>query len=131
MPDEVIPETVAPAAEPAAKKKRPRVPKGNRPWFLGEPQAERVLSMVLAVASEVGVLYDKLDTVARVAGQGKPFTLDDVERFPVSAEIEAEREAWRRGFLDRMFRILREEVENPNQAERMSAYESFVTTLKD
>lgn len=129
MPDEVIPQDTPPPT--STKKKRPRVPKGNRPWFLGEPQAERVLSMVLAVASEVGVLYDKLDTVTRVAGQGKPFTLDDLEKFPVTAEIEAAREAWRRGFLDRMFRILREEIENPNQSERTSKYESFVTTLKD
>lgn len=129
MPDEVIPDTAPPPVSP--KKKRPRVPKGNRPWFLGEPQAERVLSMVLAVASEVGVLYDKLDTVARVAGEGKPFTLDDLEKFTVTPEIESAREAWRRGFLDRMFRILREEVENPSQAERTSKYESFVTTLKD
>lgn len=124
MPQDAPPQTTA-------KKKRPRVPKGNRPWFLGEPQAERVLSMVLAVASEVGVLYDKLDTVARVAGEGKPFTLEDLEKFTVTADIEAAREAWRRGFLDRMFRILREEIENPNQTERTSKYESFVTTLKD
>jgi hypothetical protein len=130
MPDEAIPHD-APPAPLNDKKKRPRVPKGNRPWFLGEPQAERVLSMVLAVASEVGMLHDKLDTVARVAGQGKPFTLDDLETFPVTPEIEAAREAWRRGFIDRMFRILREEVENPSREKRTAEYESFVTTLKD
>ena len=41
-------------------------PSGKRPYFLDDPAVERVLAVTLAVAQEVAVLRERLDTVERL-----------------------------------------------------------------
>ena len=110
---------------------RPRVAKGNRPWFLDHPDTERVLSIVLAVASEMSVLYERIDTLERVASEKGSFTLDDLESYTPPPEAEEARAAWREGFLDRMFRILLEETDALEATARETAYKEFVQSLKE
>ena len=40
--------------------------KGKRPWFLDEPDIERVMNITLALMQEVSVLRERLDTVERL-----------------------------------------------------------------
>ena len=108
---------------------RPRVAKGNRPWFLDDPDTERVLSIALAIASEVSVLHDRIDTLERVAADQPTFSLADLDTYEPDEGVEGERAAWRKAFLGRMFRILREEIDGLDAAERTASYESFVSSL--
>jgi len=89
----------------------PKASKGGRPTFLDSADSERLLNMVVALAGEVSLLHDKLDSLARVAGAGAPFTLDDIERFAPDEAVLAERSARRTAFLERVFRILQAEAE--------------------
>ena len=113
----------------AEQRPRPRVAKGNRPWFLDDPDTERVLSIALAIASEVSVLHDRIDTLERVAADQPTFSLTDLDAYVPDEEVDAARAAWRKDFLGRMFRILREEIDGLDAAERTSAYENFVSSL--
>lgn len=91
--------------------KRPLAQKGHRPYATGEPHVERVLAITMAVATEVVVLRERLDTVLRLAGSRvSGFTIDDVEAFDVTPEIAAERDSWRQAYLSRILRILHEAV---------------------
>jgi len=110
---------------------RPRVPKGNRPWFLGNPHIERVLSMTMAVATEVSVLHDRIDTLERVASDKKGmFTLDDIGNYTPSPEVHDARERWRKEYLDRIMRIMLEEIGKAGD-EREKTFQDFVKSLND
>jgi hypothetical protein len=84
--------------------------KGRRPDFASDPQSDRILSVVMALATEVSVLRDRLDTVERLAGRHGLFTAADVDDFVVDEEIYAARERRRVEYLDRILWIMREEI---------------------
>jgi hypothetical protein len=109
--------------------RRPRFPRGHRPNNLGDAHVERVLSIAMAVATEVSALHDRLDTVARLAGKGEPFTMEAVDKFEPSVEVSAEREKWRHAYLERLLRIMWEEIPVRESDERKMAYESFVEEI--
>lgn len=89
----------------------PRSARGPRPdFFPGEPGADQLLRMVLALAAELSVLRERLDTAEQVAA-GRGFDLraaiEDYE--PTLADRER-REAWRVEFLQRLLQGVSDEV---------------------
>jgi hypothetical protein len=112
-----------------ALKPRPRTPKGNRPYALGDPHTERVLYMTLAIATEVSVLHDRLDTLERVATAKDKLSLEDLEDYVPSDDVKKERSEWRKSFLARMFRILEEDIDPETIEERTRKYEELVAEL--
>jgi hypothetical protein len=109
-------------------KSRPLTPQGHRPYPTGEPHVERVLSITMAVAAEVAVLHERLDTVLRLAGTRDRFTVDDIETFEVSPELAAEREEWRKTYLTRILRILHEAVP-AEAADDGAEYKKFINEI--
>ena len=112
-------------------KDRPTVAKGNRPFPLGNSHIDRVLSITMAIASEVAVLYDRLDTLERVASEKTQFSLDDLRQFQIDDEIEEAREQWRQAFIRRMLRILLEEASDKSVQERNTSYQDLVRDLAE
>jgi hypothetical protein len=97
--------------------KLPRNAKGKRPnFFPEEPGAERMMSMLMALVTEVAVLRERVDTVERVAADKSVFSLADIENHAPSIEEREEREAWRQAFLDRIFQVLSDEVARDGSA---------------
>jgi len=80
--------------------------KGRNPHFFDDPNTDRLLTMVMELASEVSVLRDRLDTHERVASQKSLYTEDDIEEFQPSDEEAAARSKWRSRFLDRLLKGL-------------------------
>ena len=79
--------------------------------FFSNPDVDRLLSMVVALAGEVAVLRDRVDTHERLAEQGTLATAAEVEAYESSPEIAAERERWRTRYLRRVMARLTEEME--------------------
>lgn len=88
-----------------------RVAKGRRPEFAGDPQVDKLVSVVMNLAAEVSVMHDRMDTIERLAAERDLFSAADIEAFEVTEEIEAEREQWRAEFLDRLLWIMREDID--------------------
>lgn len=86
--------------------------KGRNPHFFDDPNIDRLLSMVMEMASEVSVMRDRLDTHERLAAQKGVYTEDDVESFRPSEEEAKAREEWRGKFLDRILKALYTEYDN-------------------
>ncbi len=85
--------------------------KGKRPYFLGDPDVERLMTIVMAVAQEVSVLRERLDTVERLLDKNGTISRSDIENFePTKAEAD-ERGAWTQEYLNRILRILQQERE--------------------
>ena len=85
--------------------------KGKRPNFLDEPAIERVLSITLAVAGEVAVMRERMDTIERLLERGQPVTREAIDSFKPSMEEARERAMWQQEYLSRIFRIIQQELE--------------------
>lgn len=91
---------------------RPRKAVGpDRPSYLGEVDVDRLMAIILALASEVASLRQRLDSHERVSETGTPPSLALVENYAPDAKVEAEREAWRDAYIHRIFRVVMEDVE--------------------
>jgi len=93
----------------AARIKRLRQAKGpRRPQYLASPDADRAVMMLLALASEVSALRERLDTHERLAELNQPPLPAAIEAYEPAAEVEAARAAARRSLIDRIARVLLE-----------------------
>ncbi len=89
----------------------PRTAKGQRPQFSRDPEIDRVMAIAIAIASEVAVLRERLDTFETLVARRGVVSADDIEQFVPTPEHEKRREQWRHDFLDRVLYVLRAEAD--------------------
>ena len=93
-------------------KPRPRKAVGpERPRDLDAADIDKVMAALLALASEVAALRERIDSHERLAAQGLAATCDTVEGYLPDQACEAQREAWRDAYLRRLFRVITEDIE--------------------
>ena len=85
-------------------------PKGKRPFFLDDPDVERVMAITMAVAQELAVVRERLDTVERLL-ERHGISRDDIETFQPSDEALEERGRWTQEYLARILRIYQQDIE--------------------
>ena len=100
--------------------------RGHRPSYFDDPMTDRLLTMTLALAEELWVVRERLDTVEALAEQKSGITEAEIEAFSPSPERAAKREALRQEFLDRLFYNLKETVEDTVRGDTKEAYASVV-----
>ena len=109
----------------------PQTAKGHRPTFFADPVNDRMLAMMMALVTEVAVLRDRLDTVEAIAEKKGVLLAEEIEAYePDPARAEA-RERTRQEFLDRIFYIFQEEVEDVMRGDTPDAYEAAVKTSSE
>ena len=89
----------------------PRKAKGRRPAYCNDQQVDKLIAMVMALAGEVQVLRERLDTTERLAGKKGLYSAADIEAFEPSEDDELEREQGRVDYLSRILWIIDQEVE--------------------
>lgn len=108
-----------PDPTPPARAKRLRVARGpRRPVYLGDPDLDRVMMMLTALAGEVSALRERIDTHERIAAMGALATEAAVEAFTLTDAVAADRSAVREAMLKRVYRVLFEELELAHRAEQ-------------
>jgi hypothetical protein len=85
--------------------------KGKRPVYFDNPETDKLLAMVLALAGEVSVLRERLDTIERLASSKSLISLEEIETYKPDEQVLNEREQWRQVYLDRILRIIKEDLE--------------------
>lgn len=85
--------------------------KGKRPAFLEDPAVERVMSIAMAVAGELAVARERLDTLERLLVQQGVLGADAVEAYVPDAEAQAARNQWGREYIARVLRMLEQDVQ--------------------
>ncbi len=88
--------------------------KGKRPVYFDDPQLDKLLGIVLALAGEVSVLRERLDTLERLAQAKSLFSIEDIETYQPDDRVAKEREQWRADYIARVLRVLQDEVEGIN-----------------
>jgi hypothetical protein len=85
--------------------------RGDRPQYFEDPAVEKNLSITLALAGEVAVLRDRLDSIERLLEAGQPLSRAAIDGFAPDAGVRAERDAWRERYLETVLRIVHQERE--------------------
>jgi len=94
-----------------AVKKSVAATAGPRPHFLKDPDSDRLLAMVLALAGELGVVYERLDTLEQqLVAQG---TVDPASLAAQSLPGDAAKARldWHEALVRRILRVLTLELE--------------------
>ncbi len=86
--------------------------RGERPQYFADPAIDKTLAITLALAGEVAVLRDRIDTIERLAEAGAAPTRAAVDAYKPDAQVRAERDAWRDSYLDTVLRIIHQERED-------------------
>ena len=85
--------------------------RGERPRYFDDPAIDKTLSITLALAGEVAVLRDRIDSIERLIEAGQPLSRAAVDAFVPDAAVRADRDAWREHFLDTVLRVVHQERE--------------------
>ncbi len=85
-------------------------PAGKRPYFL-EPQVERVMAITMAVAQELAVARQRIDTLERLLEAKGVLGAGEVDAFAPDPSASAERAMWNQEYIARILRIVQQENE--------------------
>ncbi len=85
--------------------------KGKRPAYFDAPESDRLLSMVLALASDVAVMRERLDTVERLLDANGVVSRADIETFRPDRDAAHERGLLHRELVARLLRGVQQDME--------------------
>jgi len=106
-------------------------PKGKRPFFLKDPDVERVLAVTMAIAQEVAVMRERMDTIERLLEEKGSVTQADIESYAPPKAAAEERGAWTQEYLARILRIYQQEIEGLEKPDEPSSEEIGHELAKD
>lgn len=89
----------------------PRQSKGRRPHFFDDPAVDQLYAVVVELAAELSVAYDRIDTLERLLDADKLVSRDRIDSFVADEQIETERMSRRDAYLERVFRVFSQELE--------------------
>jgi len=91
--------------------------KGERPYFLEDPAVERVLNITMAVATELAVTRERLDTLERILAEKGLVSREEIEAYSPDEEAAEARQLWHARYSARLLRIVQQELEAIAQPE--------------
>ena len=74
-----------------------------------------MLSMILTLMGEVSVNRDRLDTVERLIEKNKLFTVEDIENYELTDEVNKIRTDYRSAYIARVLKSVQDELEQLKQ----------------
>jgi len=105
--------------------------KGERPAYFADPAIDKQLSITLALAGEVAVLRDRLDSLERLMEAGQPVSRAALDGFVPDAKVRRDRDAWREQYLANVLRIVHQEREElARKAAESTTYEDAITAVE-
>lgn len=85
--------------------------KGKRPVFLTDADSERVLNIAMAIAMELAVTRERLDTLERLLEKKRVVKRAAIDAYVPGIAEGNERSQWHRGYIARILRIVQQERE--------------------
>jgi len=104
--------------------------KGKRPYYFDDPDVDRLLSMLMALAGELSVTRDRLDTLERVAASKGLFSSADIESFELDEKALSARSQRHSQLFSEVTRIIRAELEDAD-AQSDDEYEKVVSQVEN
>jgi Flp pilus assembly CpaF family ATPase len=107
----------------------PRKAKGQRPSYFSDPAVDKLLSMTMALAGEVSVLRDRMDTIEHLLERGEKVSREAIDGFIPDADLRARRDERRDQFIGIILKSLHEEVEEMS-ARSSARYDEAVAEVE-
>jgi hypothetical protein len=85
--------------------------KGKRPQYFDDPAIDRTLSIVLAIAGEVSVLRERLDTVERLLDAKGTISRADIDAYQPDRDAAYERGLATKEYVARIMRGVQQDME--------------------
>jgi hypothetical protein len=92
-------------------------PRGKRPAYFEDPAIDRLLSILMAVAGELAVTRERLDTVERLLEQKGLLDRAAIEAFRPDRAAGYERGLLQRDYVARILRGVQQDMEALREAE--------------
>ena len=105
--------------------------RGKRPYFLEDADAERVLSIAMAIAGELAVLRQRLDTIEELLETRGTLTREAIEAFVPSPAHAEQRGRWQQEYLARILRILQQEAEAQQRDDEPTSAEAGAAMVRE
>lgn len=80
--------------------------KGKRPLYLDSPDLDKLLKITLALAGEVSVLRERLDTIEHLLDKEGTLSRAAIASYQPDLELAKERETWRGEYIARILSAL-------------------------
>ena len=103
-----------------------RKAKGRRPVYFENPECDKLLAIAMALAGELAVVRERLDTVERLLAERGAVTAAQIEGYRPDERAADERERWREEYLERILRIVHHELESIEQCEAPDSYQQVI-----
>lgn len=84
---------------------------GKRPHFFADHDVDRLLAIVWAMAGELAVTRERLDTVERLLSESQLLDRAKIDAYRPDAAAAEERGRWQIEYIARLLRILQQEVD--------------------
>jgi hypothetical protein len=85
--------------------------KGKRPAYFDDPAQDRLLSILMAVAGEVSVLKERVDTVERLLDAKGTISRADIESYAPDRDAAYERGVMIKEYIARIMRGVQQDME--------------------
>lgn len=109
----------------------PHTPKGQHPQYFRDPATDKLLSMVLSLMGELAVTRDRVDTLERLLEKHEVFPQSEVDRYKPEDPVREARDARRGEYLDRVMRVLQNEVDEMRLGEGTASPEDTFRIVRD
>jgi hypothetical protein len=103
--------------------------KGKRPAYFEDPAIDRTLSIVMAIAGEVAVLRERMDTIERLLDTHGTINRADIESYVPDIQAGKERGLLHKEYVARILRGVQQDMEA--LAESGPSVEDLSRQLKD
>jgi hypothetical protein len=103
--------------------------KGKRPAYFEDPAIDRTLSIVMAIAGELSVLRERLDTIERMLDAKGTISRADIEAYVPDRAGGAERALLTKEYIARILRGVQQDMES--LAESGPSVEALSQELKE
>ena len=89
---------------------------GKRPHFFGDADVDRLLAIVWAMAGELAVTRERLDTLERLLAERAVVQRVDIDSYRPDAHAARERGEWQMEYVARLLRVLQQEIDSLRSA---------------
>ena len=82
----------------------------GQPAFFDDPAIDRLMHMFMALAEEVAVVTERLDTHEHLLAEKKLITLEEFQTYESGASEKQERLTYHKEFVARLLDIIQQEI---------------------